>query len=80
MGINLILVLSRAQKGTAQEGGDTIKCGAHQSWQRGGCRSEVPQSGRDFLENLCSGKNSMGRAGSIPSEHPTGGTHRLSPY
>lgn len=75
MGKNLIMVLCRAQKGTAQEGGDAIKCGAHQSWQRGGCRCEVPQSARGVLENLCNGKIPWAEQGvflpNIPQVVPT---------
>lgn len=37
-------------------GGDAVKCRAHPSWQRGGRRSEVPQSVGGVLENLCNGK------------------------
>lgn len=56
-------------------GGDAVKCRAHPSWQRGGRRSEVPQSVGSVLENLCNGKKTprAEQGAFLPS------IHRLSP-
>lgn len=56
-------------------GGDAVKCRAHPSWQRGGRRSEVPQSVGGVLENLCNGKKThvQSRERSFPAStacHP----------